>query len=139
MLTKRDLLSSLAGLLVGPILLLGLAYLVGGKGLLSPLNQAVDGMLAWIEREKQASTKTTGSISPLPEEFPDRSKGMTMTARVDQLPVFACPRKDCPVIASIPSGGKVQMLGKRAAGGETEWSHVQFERQRGWVVRHDLE
>ena len=91
MLTKRDLLSSLAGLLVGPILLLGLAYLVGGKGLLSPLNQAVDGMLAWIEREKQASTKTTGSISPLPEEFPDRSKGMTMTARVDQLPVFACP------------------------------------------------
>jgi hypothetical protein len=139
MLTKRDLLSSLAGLALGPVLLLGVAYLVGGKEVLAPLNEAADRMLDWIQRERQLTDPATGTISPIPEAVADHSAGMTMSVRTSTLPLLFCPRKDCPTVALIPAGGKVRMLGKRAADRGTEWSHVRFERQEGWVARHELE
>ena len=139
MLTKRDLLSSLAGFVFGPILLLGIAYLIGGKEVLAPLNEAADRMLDWIQRERQLTDPTTGSISPIPEAIADHSAGMTMSVRGANLPLLVCPRKDCPTMALIPARGKVRMLGKRAADRGTEWSHVRFERQEGWVARHELE
>jgi len=139
MLTKRDLLSSLAGLALGPVLLLGVAYLVGGKEVLAPLNEAADRMLDWIQRERQLTDPAAGSISPIPEAVADHSAGRTMSVRTPNLPLLFCPRKDCPTVALVPAGGKVRMLGKRAADRGTEWSHVRFERQVGWVARHELE
>jgi len=149
MLTKRDLLSSLAGMVVGPILLLGVACLVGGKEILAPLNQAADQMLEWIQRERRAPSPSTSSAAPvvpdqrssLPAQEPvsDGSLGMTMSTKVANLQLLACPRTDCAAIASIPAGGKVRLLGNRAGDGATEWSQIRFERQEGGVARHELE
>ena len=149
MLTKRDLLASLAGMAGGPILLLGLAYLVGGKEILAPLNQAADQMLEWIKREKHTPSSSTPSAPPVlddqrspltPQETaPHGSAGMTMSTKVTTLHLLACPRTDCATIASIPEGENVVMLGNRAGNGATEWARVRFERHEGWVARHDLE
>lgn len=149
MLTKRDLLSSLAGMVLGPILLLGIAYLVGGKEILAPLNEAADRMLEWIQRDRKQPDQAIDSASPDaddqasspldPESLPDESAGMMMSATIANLPLLACPGKECARIASIPAGGKVRMLGQRAGEGSMEWSHVQFDRHQGWVPRQDLE
>ena len=149
MLTKRDLLASLAGTVAGPILLLGLAYFVGGKEILGPLNQAADQMLEWIHRERKAPPQPTGSAAPVvadqrstlpPQEpVPDGSADVTMWTKVMNLQLLACPRTECATIASIPVGEKVLMLGNRAGDGATEWSQIRFERHEGWVARHDLE
>ena len=149
MLTKRDLLSSLAGMVLGPILLLGIAYLVGGKEILAPLNEAADRMLEWIQRDRKQPDQAIDSASPDaddqassppdPESLPDESAGMMMSATIANLPLLACPGKECARIASIPAGGKVLMLGQRAGEGSTEWSQVEFDRHQGWVPRQDLE
>jgi len=155
MFTKRDLLSSAVGMVLSPLLLIGLAYAVGGKAILAPLNLAVDEMLQSMRQNASPSrdlpatsppTSSKGGVgdaamvqAELPQAVSDGNEGMEMTVRGNRLSLYSCPAVDCQTIEVLSAGSRVTLLGKRLADGETEWSHVQFGSRQGWMTRHELE